>query len=72
MTPAFERHFSIEQVAEMWSLSHDWVLNTFRDEPGVLQTKLRTLRSRKRQKVILRIPESVVLRVHERMTVKAV
>jgi len=67
--PALERHYSVAHVAELWRLSETKVRELFRDEPGVLQTQLRTLRSRKRQNVTLRIPESVLLRVHERMSV---
>lgn len=57
------------QVAEMWSLSENKIRELFRDEPGVFQTQLRTLRSRKRQNVSLRIPESILLRVHRQMIV---
>lgn len=68
-SPALERHYSVAQIAELWGWSEDKVRNTFRDEPGVLQTRHRTLRARKRQNVMLRIPESVLLRVHARMSV---
>lgn len=68
---ALERHYTVGQVAEMWSLSETKVREIFREEPGVLQTQLPTLRSRgrKRQNVSLRIPASVLLRVHGRMSV---
>jgi len=67
--PAIERHYSVAQVADLWGWSESKVRDVFRDEPGVLQSQLRTLRPRKRQKVTLRIPESVLFRVHERMCV---
>jgi len=68
---ALERHYTVAQVAELWNWSEKRVREVFRDEPGVLQTQLRTLRPRKiRQNVSLRIPESVLLRVHERMSVR--
>jgi hypothetical protein len=67
--PALERHYTVAQVAELWGLSETKVRELFRDEPGVLQTQLRTLRSRKRQNVALRIPTTVLLRVHGRMSV---
>jgi len=66
---ALERHYSVAQVAEMWGWSDDKVRRVFCDEPGVLQSTIRTLRARRRQNVKLSIPESVVIRVHRRMSV---
>lgn len=68
--PALERHYTVAQIAELWGWSETKVREVFRDEPGVLQTQLRTLRPRKRQNVSLRIPESVMLRVHDRLSVR--
>jgi hypothetical protein len=68
---ALERHYTVGEVAELWNLSETKVREMFMDEPGVLKTQLRTLRARKRQNVSLRIPESIVLRVHARWTGKA-
>lgn len=56
---AKETHFSIKQIAEMWSCSKDSVFRIFRDEPGVLK-----LGSEKHR--VLRIPSSVLDRVHRR------
>ena len=67
---ALDRHYTVAQVAEMWGLSDDKVRQVFRAEPGVLQAKVPTIRARKRQNVTLRIPESVLIRVHARMAVK--
>ena len=69
MSLALEKHYTITEVMELWGWSRTKVLEVFRDEPGVLQSHIRTLRSRKRQNVTLRIPESVLLRVHERLMV---
>jgi len=66
---ALERHYTPSEVAELWGWSRSKVLRVFREEPGVLLSQLRTLRPRKRQNFLLRIPESVLLRVHRRMTV---
>lgn len=66
---ALERHYTVAEIAEFWGWSDDKVRSVFRDEPGVLLSKHRTLRARKRQNVMLRIPESVVLRVHARLSV---
>lgn len=69
MSVALERHYSVAEISEMWGLSLPKVRDMFRNEPGVLQTQLRTDRSRKRQQVAFRVPESVLLRVHARMSV---
>ena len=51
----------------MWNLSQDAVRKIFQNEPGVLvlgsQGSLRT-----RKYTTLRVPESVLQRVHRRMT----
>lgn len=66
---ALERHYTVAEVAQQWGWSETKVREVFREEAGVLQTKLRTLRPRKRENVTLRIPESVLLRVHARLSV---
>lgn len=66
---ALERHYSVSEIVELWGWSDRKVRRVFSDEPGVLQTQLRMLRPRKRQNITLRVPESVLLRVHERMRV---
>jgi hypothetical protein len=55
-----ERHYSVSEVATLWSLSRDSVRRIFRREPGVLVIGERY--------VTLRIPESVLERVHRRLT----
>jgi hypothetical protein len=67
--PALERHWTVSEVAKTWGWSETKVREVFRDQPGVLQSRIRTLRARRRQNVTLRIPQSVVLRVHEQMSV---
>lgn len=63
---ALERHFSVNEVAEMWNISDDTVRRLFRDEPGVL--KIAHSYSRlKRGYEVLRMPESVVIKVHEKL-----
>jgi len=58
-----ERHFSVAEVAAMWNLSKDTVRRMFQDEPGVLVLGGRSSR-RKRRYTTLRIPQSVLERVH--------
>ena len=66
MPASLERHFCVAQVAEMWGLSEDSVRRLFEREPGVLVLEpVRSRYSRRRYRT-LRIPESVVDRVHRR------
>lgn len=62
---AAEKHYTVKEIAEAWSVCEDTVTAIFRDQPGVLKLSRRPLTSRrKRQYVTLRIPASVLDRVH--------
>lgn len=66
--PSFaERHYAVAEIAELWSLSSDAVRKLFQDEPGVLVLGGRGP-SHRRRYITLRVPESVLQRVHRRMT----
>lgn len=60
-----EPHFTVQSIAELWGLSQQAITKLFADEPGVL--KMQQPGVFKRRYVTLRIPESVVQRVHNRM-----
>ena len=62
-----ERHYSVAEVAAMWSLSQDAVRKIFQAEPGVMVFGEQASRY-KRKYTTLRIPESVMQRVHRRMS----
>lgn len=66
-----ERHYAVTEIAEMWNLSPDKVRDLFEYEPGVLVLGERSPRH-KRRYVTLRIPKSVVERVHSRLSSKSV
>ena len=67
VAPIFaERHYSVAEIAGLWNLSADAVRKLFQDEPGVLV--LGGQSAHKRRYTTLRIPESVLKRVHRRMT----
>jgi hypothetical protein len=63
---ALERHYSIHEVVAMWGFSRRTVKRMFEDEPGVLALgnkdsgEVRCYRT-------LRIPQSVLVRVYERL-----
>lgn len=60
---ALERHYSPAEIAELWGLSVDSVRRLFESEDGVLIIGESEGKFRRRY-TTLRIPESVVERVH--------
>jgi hypothetical protein len=64
-----ERHYAVAEIAEMWNLSADKVRELFENEPGVLVIGERSPRH-KRRYVTLRIPQTVLERVHSRLSFK--
>jgi hypothetical protein len=67
---ALERHFSIQEIAKRWCLCENSVRDLFKGEPGVI--RIQRPRSRyKRAYTALRIPASVVERVHRKMSLVA-
>jgi len=67
---ALERHYCAQEIGEMWQLSPSTIIRLFRDEPGVLKFGILRPRRGHRNYTTLRIPESVVQRVHRRLTVR--
>jgi hypothetical protein len=65
--PANERHYTIAEIAEQWGISTDLARDTFRDEAGVLKFDRPGSRV-KRSYSTMRVPESVMIRVHTRLT----
>ena len=65
---AFERHYTPQQLAELWILDESTIRRLFLDEPGVLRYTHSYRRSGRREYVTLRIPESVARRVYARRT----
>lgn len=64
--PFRERHYAVAEVAKMWSLSSDVVRKLFEHESGVLVIGDDGTRTKRRHRT-LRIPESVMQRVHQRL-----
>ena len=61
-----ERHFTPQELADMWKVSVQTIREIFEREEGVLKIGRDGTRTRRRYKT-LRIPESVVERVHTRL-----
>ena len=62
---ALEPHYSVSQVATMWNVSEKTVRRLFDGEAGVLRWGSDET-ARKRGYQNLRIPQSVLIRVHHR------
>jgi AraC-like DNA-binding protein len=70
---AFETHYSPAQVTAIWGYSDTKVRRIFEDEPGVLmdgKPSRRSGRKLTRRYYSMRIPESVLRRVHSRLANK--
>jgi hypothetical protein len=63
-----ERHYSPSEVAELWHLNVETIRRHFQDEPGVLVFQSPAKKGRRGYKTI-RIPESVLDRVHKRLQI---
>jgi hypothetical protein len=63
---ALERHYSVAEIVQMWGLSEKTIRRIFADEPDVLDYSHPEMRFKRGYRT-LRIPESVVQRVHRRM-----
>jgi excisionase family DNA binding protein len=63
---AFERHYTVKEVPELWHLDAKMVRKIFANEPGVVSLGSGESRYRRPYRT-LRIPESVMLAVHHRM-----
>jgi hypothetical protein len=61
-----ERHYRAQEVAKLWGISYQTILRMFQDEPGVL--KLGSYNTKRRTRVSIRIPESVMKRVYAEKT----
>jgi len=65
-----ERHYSVNELSVLWNLSKQTIRRLFQDEPDVVRIGEKDVRH-KRSYVTLRIPESVVRRVHQRLSKSA-
>jgi hypothetical protein len=67
---AFEKHFTPNELADLWGLSSPKIRQMFENEPNVVrigEPSRRTGRNLKRRYYTMRIPASVAERVHKRL-----
>jgi hypothetical protein len=62
-----ERHYAPADLAKVWGVDVETIRNLFREEPGVVKIGEKAPRY-KRSYLTLRIPESVAVRVHKRLS----
>lgn len=63
-----ERHYTPQELAAMWHLSPATIRKLVRNEAGVLRLQGMGSACGKRSYTTFSIPESVALRIHERLT----
>lgn len=63
---AFEKHFTVNQIASLWEVSGNTVRRLFKNEPGVVKIGSEEERYKRAYKKLL-IPQSIALKVHERL-----
>jgi hypothetical protein len=65
-----EKHYSVPELAKLWNVSRDTIRRVFADEPGVLVLPKRDgVQKHSRRYTTRLIPESVVRRVHLRLSI---
>jgi hypothetical protein len=62
----FERHYTPQELGDLWGFDHSTIRRMFIDEPGVLKEGKQARRNGKRIYVSIRIPASIAQRVHDR------
>ena len=67
---ATERHYTPKELAKVWGLAPDTIREIFESEPGVLVIGTNGTRTKRRYRTF-RIPESVAVRVHQKLSANA-
>jgi len=65
---ADERHFTPDELAELWACSPQTIRNLFDNEPGVLRIPSQRPGKRARKYTSIKIPESIAERIHKRFS----
>lgn len=63
-TLAVQKHYRVKELADLWGFSENTIIKLFSNEDGVLRLESPT---GKRKYATLSIPETVAIRVHERL-----
>ena len=60
---AFEKHYRISELADLWGLGRETVRMLVKDDPGVIKIRM----GRKKAHTIYSVPESAARRIHTRL-----
>lgn len=63
MDDAFEKHYRVSELAELWKIGRETVRRIVKDDPGVIKIR----RGRKKSHTTYSVPESVARRLHTRL-----
>jgi hypothetical protein len=66
--PAAERHYTPFEVAEIWNVSANTIRKLFANEEGVLTIGGEKRYGKAKTWSTIRIPESVLIRVHRKLS----
>ena len=61
--PAFERHYRLGELADLWKLGRETIRLLVKGEQGVIKVRL----GRKQAHTTYSVPESVAIRIHTRL-----
>jgi hypothetical protein len=64
-----EKHYSVTELSKQWNVSPDTIRRLFANEPGVLVVSNCGAPGKRRRYTTRLIPESVVRRVHLRLSI---
>ena len=64
----FEKHYTINELTDLWKMSFSTVRLLVKDEPGVLRFQTSKHCAAGRARTMYRIPESVLQRIIRRCT----
>lgn len=67
MDYTFEKHYSLQELGELWGLSYSALRRAFEHEPDVVRLNSKGTRPGVRTHHTFRVPESVARRVRARM-----
>jgi len=60
---AFEKHYRVGELAELWSLGRETVRKLVKDDPSVIKIR----QGRKKSHTTYSVPESAARRIHTRL-----
>jgi hypothetical protein len=60
---AFEKHYRVGQLAQLWGLGRETVRKLVKDDPGVVKIRC----GRKKAHTTYSVPESAAQRIHTRL-----